>query len=228
MPLTVEASPSPPLLQRRIALITGGEGGLAKALRLHLEAEGWEVHAPGKAVLDVTCGTSVTAAFAELDRLDLIINNAGVIEDDLMLKMTETQWDHVMKVNLDGAFRCTRAALKLMVKQRAGHIINIGSMSALNGPAGQAAYAAAKAGLIGLTRSTALEYGGRNVRCNCVLPGFLETKMTRAVLAKDRAGVLERHALGRLNTPEEAARFIVMLDRFEHVSGQVFRVDSRV
>ena len=133
-----------------------------------------------------------------------------------------------MGVNLDGAFRCCRAALKLMVKQRAGHIVNIGSFSALSGPVGQANYASAKAGLIGLTQSLALEYGNRNVRCNCVLPGFLETKMTRGVLEKHRPQVLAAHSLGRLNTPADAARFIVQLDGFAHVSGQVFQLDSRV
>jgi 3-oxoacyl-[acyl-carrier protein] reductase len=98
----------------------------------------------------------------------------------------------------------------------------------LNGTAGQSHYAAAKAGLIALTKSTALEYGVRNVRCNCVLPGFLETKMTRRVLEKHRDRVLASHALGRLNTVDEAARFIAQLDGFAHVSGQVFQLDSRI
>ena len=212
----------------RVALITGGEGDLAQAIRTQLEADGWHVHAPGKARLDVGCSASVAAFFAQLDHLDLLINNAGLIDDALVAIMTVEQWDKVLSVNLDGAFRCSRAALKLMVRQRSGHIVNIGSFSALNGPAGQAAYAAAKAGLIGLTQSVALEYGPRNVRCNCVLPGFLETKMTRAVLATRRPEVLASHALGRLNTPDEAARFIAQLDGFAHISGQVFQLDSRI
>ncbi len=212
----------------KAALITGGEGDLAQAIRARLEADGWTVHAPGKAVLDVTSSTSVNAFFAPLQRLDLLINNAGLIDDALIAKMSEEQWDRVLAVNLDGAFRCSRAALRLMVPQGAGHILNIGSFSALSGPAGQAAYAAAKAGLIGLTRSLALEHGPHNLRCNCVLPGFLETKMTRAVLDKRRPEVLASHALGRLNTTTEAARFITQLDSFTHISGQVFQLDSRV
>ena len=114
-----------------------------------------------------------------------------------------------------------------MVKQRDGHIINIGSFAALNGTPGQSHYAAAKAGLIALTKSTALEYGARNVRCNCVLPGFLETKMTKQTLDKHRERILASHSLGRLNTVEDAARFIAQLDSFAHLSGQVFQLDSR-
>lgn len=211
----------------RVALITGGEGDLAQAIRLPLEADGWQVHAPGKAVLDVTSSASVAAFFAPLERLDLLINNAGLIDDALVARMSDDQWNRVIAVNLDGAFRCARAALPLMMRQGGGHIINIGSFSALSGPAGQSAYAAAKAGLIGLTKSLALEYGNHEVRCNCVLPGFLETKMTRAVLEKRRAEVIASHALGRLNTTAEAARFIVQLDSFGAVSGQVFQLDSR-
>jgi NAD(P)-dependent dehydrogenase (short-subunit alcohol dehydrogenase family) len=210
------------------ALITGGEGDLALAIRSCLEAAGWLVHAPGKTVLDVTSTTSVTQFFTGIERLDLLINNAGTTQDALALGMTDAQWERVIAVNLDGAFRCTRAVLKLMVKQRAGHILNIGSFAALNGTEGQSNYAAAKAGLIALTQSVAAEYGPRNVRCNCVLPGFLETKMTETVLAKRRDRVLATHALGRLNTVADAARFIVQLDSFPHISGQVFQLDSRV
>lgn len=212
----------------RVALITGGEGDLAQAIRTSLEADGWQVHAPGKATLQVASTASVTDYFASVTGLDLLINNAGLVADSLTASMTEEQWASVVSVNLDGAFRCSRAALKIMVRQRAGHIINIGSFSALSGPIGQANYAAAKSGLIGLTKSLALEYGPRNIRCNCVLPGFLETKMTRALLEKRRPEVLAAHALGRLNTLQDAARFITQLDSFAHVSGQVFQLDSRV
>ena len=212
----------------RVALITGGEGDLAQAIRAQLEADGWQVHAPGKAVLDVTSASAVAAFFEGLSQLDLLINNAGIVSDAPLATMSADQWDSVMAVNLDGAFRCARAALKLMVKQRAGHIINIGSFSALSGPAGQANYSAAKAGLIGLTRSLAKEYGPRNVRCNCILPGFLETKMTRSLLEKRRPEILATHALGRLNSSEDAARFITELDSFANISGQVFQLDSRV
>lgn len=211
-----------------MALITGGEGDLALALRSCLEAEGWQVLAPGREVLDVTSAVSVTSFFAKVPKLDLLINNAGILQDKPVALMSAEAWDAVMEVNLAGAFRCSRAAVKLMSRARSGHIINISSFAALNGTEGQANYAAAKAGLIALTQSTAKEYGARNVRCNCVLPGFLETKMTRPVLEQNRDRVLAAHALGQLNTTADAARFIVQLDGFPMISGQVFQLDSRI
>lgn len=212
----------------RTALITGGEGDLALAVRERLLEDGWQVHAPGKTELDVTQTSSVTAYFATLPRLDLLINNAGIIDDTAFLAMKPEQWDRVQAVNLDGAFRCVRSALKCMVKQRSGHILNVGSYAALHPVEGQANYAASKAALIGLTQSIALEYGARNIRCNVVLPGFLETKMTRGTLERHRDRILAAHALGALNTVADAARFIVALDSFSRVSGQVFQLDSRV
>ncbi|MFN7561391.1 MAG: SDR family oxidoreductase [Prosthecobacter sp.] len=209
------------------ALITGGEGDLARHIRAELESAGWDVLAPGRAELDVL---QPKAFFAQIDRLDLLINNAGIFRDASLLKMTEEDFDAVLDANLKGAFLCTQAALKLMSRQREGHIINIGSYSALSGPAGQANYAAAKAGLIALTQSTAKEYGLRNIRANCLLPGFLETKMTRHLLedAEWKEHLLSQHTLGRLNTPQDAARFIVMLHSMPAVSGQVFQLDSRI
>jgi 3-oxoacyl-[acyl-carrier protein] reductase len=158
------------------------------------------------------------------------VNNAGIFRDAPLVKMTDEDFEAVLDVNLKGAFLCTQAALKLMSRQREGHIINIGSYSALSGPAGQANYAAAKAGLIALTQSTAKEYGPRNIRANCLLPGFLETKMTRHLLedAAWKESLLSQHTLGRLNTPQDAARFILMLHAMPAVSGQVFQLDSRI
>jgi NAD(P)-dependent dehydrogenase (short-subunit alcohol dehydrogenase family) len=209
------------------ALITGGEGDLARHIRAELEFAGWDVLAPGRVELDVL---QPKAFFAQIGRLDLLINNAGVFRDASLLKMSEEDFDAVLDVNLKGAFLCTQAALKLMSRQREGHIINIGSYSALSGPAGQANYAAAKAGLIALTQSTAKEYGPRNIRANCLLPGFLETKMTRHLLedAAWKVQLLSQHTLGRLNTPQDAARFILMLHAMPAVSGQVFQLDSRI
>jgi len=209
------------------ALITGGEGDLALHIRAELESAGWDVLAPGRAELDVL---QPKAFFAQIDRLDLLVNNAGIFRDASLLKMTEEDFDAVLDANLKGAFLCTQAALKLMSRQREGHIINIGSYSALSGPAGQANYAAAKAGLIALTQSTAKEYGPRNIRANCLLPGFLETKMTRHLLedAAWKEQLLSQHTLGRLNTPQDAARFIVILQSMPAVSGQVFQLDSRI
>jgi 3-oxoacyl-[acyl-carrier protein] reductase len=213
---------------RRTALITGGEGDLAKVLAGQLRDCGWVVHAPGRAEMDVTSAQAVQDYFRSLPHLDLLINNAGLVEDSLMLGMSEAQFDRVLDANLSGAFRCARAALETLSQQRSGHIVNVGSFAALTGTLGQANYAAAKAGLIALTKSLAQEYGPQTVRCNCVLPGFLETRMTRDLLEKRRDEVLATHALGRLNTLADAARFIVMLDSMEHISGQIFQLDSRI
>jgi len=214
----------------KVAVITGGEGTLAQAVARGLLAEGWVVHAPGRDVMDVRDSDAVKAFFASLERVDLVVNQAGVIDDGSVVKMTVEQFEGVVDVSLTGAFRCAREALKLMSRQRGGHLIQLGSFAAIQGTFGQANYAAAKAGMIGLTKSIALEYGARNVRSNCVLPGLLETRMTAALLrdAERRAELESRHALGRFNTVEDAARFIVMLDTMQHVSGQVFQLDSRV
>ncbi|MCB1278702.1 SDR family oxidoreductase [Prosthecobacter sp.] len=214
----------------RLAVITGGEGDLAQSICEELKQAGFEVFSPGRSELDVANAASVKAFFAHLKQIDLLVNNAGVCRDVAVVKMEEADFDQVMDVNLKGAFLVSQAAVKLMAKQRCGHIVNIGSYSAISGPAGQANYAAAKAGLIGFTQSIAKEYGARNVRVNCVLPGFLETMMTRHLLedAAFRENLTNAHALGRLNTPHDVARFIVFLHCLENVSGQVFQLDSRV
>lgn len=213
-----------------VALITGGTGDLARSIRAELESQGWIVHAPTHQQLDVTDKAQVQRVIGALDRLDLLIHNAGMTRDALLIKMTGIEFSEVLAVHLKGAFLCSQAALKLMVKQRQGHIIHIGSFSALSGPAGQANYAAAKAGLIGLTQSLAAEYGARGIRANCVLPGFLDTKMTRHLLADDaqHQRVLAAHTLGMLNTVQDAARFIAFLPTLPAVSGQVFQLDSRI
>lgn len=223
MPASSESSP-------RIAIITGGAGDLAQSIATELRQAGFEVRAPGREALDVTSADSVRSFFAGVKRLDLLVNNAGVCRDVSVAKMSEAEFNQVVDVNLKGAFLVTQSAVKLMSKQRHGHLVNIGSYSALSGPAGQANYAAAKAGLIGFTQSIAKEYGARNIRANCVLPGFLETKMTRH-LTEDvawRENLLSQHTLGRLNTPLDVARFITFLHSMENISGQVFQLDSRV
>jgi 3-oxoacyl-[acyl-carrier protein] reductase len=213
-----------------VALITGGGGGLAQALHAELAQQGWLVKAPTHDELDVGDKAQVQACFGKLDRLDLLVHNAGMVRDASMIKMEVGDFDDILRVHLRGGFLCSQAALKIMTKQRRGHIVHVGSFSALSGPAGQANYAAAKAGLIGLTQSIAKEYGARNVRANCVLPGFLETPMTRHLLenAAHRESILSAHALGRLNTCADAARFITFLHSLENVSGQVFQLDSRI
>ena len=211
------------------ALVTGGEGGLAAALQQELSAAGYAVHAPGRGQMDVTSTAAVQSYFAGLERLDLLVCNAGLTRDKLVTSMEPAEFDLVLDTCLTGAFKCARAALKLMSRQRQGHILFIGSFSGWSGPAGQANYAAAKAGLLGLAQSLAVEYGGRNVRVNCLLPGFMETPMTEALAPERKAAFKFAHTLGRFNTPLEAARFAVFLDRhLPHTSGQVFNLDSRV
>lgn len=215
-------------MKPKFALITGGKGGLATELCSQLSAAGYEVVSPGHAELDVAKVDSVAGFIQGLDRIDLLINNAGVTRDRSVLKMTEPDWDEVLAVNAKGAFLCAKTVLRKMLRQRSGHIVNIGSYSALRPPHGQANYAAAKAALIGLTQSLAAEAGSRGVRINCVLPGFLETPMTAGLSAAVKTHALQAHALGRFNSVADAARFIVFLDTMGAVSGQVFQLDSRL
>ena len=209
-------------------LITGGEGALARALVDEFKRCGSEVHAPGRRVLDVRDEAQVEAFFSRLPRLDVLVANAGLTADGAVTGLEESAFHDVLNTNLRGTFLCARAALKPMLAQRSGHLVFIGSRAARCGTQGQSAYAAAKAGLIGLAQSLAREYGSRNIRCNVVLPGFLETPMT-APLTMERKEVIRReHALGRFNTVENAARFISFLADLDHVSGQVFTLDSRI
>lgn len=211
-----------------IALVTGGAGDLAQAISAELKLHALTVLAPSRAELDVTDAASLVTQFEKIPRLDLLVCNAGLILDKSLASMSESDFTRVLDVNLTGAFRVARAALKLMSKQRSGHIVFIGSFSALSGPFGQSNYAAAKAGLIALTQSLAREYGARNIRVNCVLPGFLETKMTAHLNVDLRAKFKQAHALGRCNTSAEAARFIRFLHlEMPHTSSQVFSLDSR-
>lgn len=214
--------------ETRRAVITGGAGDLAQEVARLCAGAGYEVESPGREILDVTNGESVRDFFGSLGHCDLLVNNAGVLADAPLARMEEDAWDKVMSVCLRGAFLCSRAVIRPMRTNKSGHIINIGSYSALSGPAGQANYAAAKAGLIGLTKSLARELGSSNIRANCVLPGFLETKFVKDVPPSAVQRVCGEHVLQRFNTVEDAARFIVFLDSMAEVSGQVFQLDSRV
>jgi 3-oxoacyl-[acyl-carrier protein] reductase len=207
-------------------LISGGEGDLARAIRAAFPHD--TVHAPGRKEMDVRDEAQIEAYFSRLNQIDVLIANAGLTRDGALVGMAATDFDEVVNTNLRGAFLCTRAAIKLMIKERSGHILLIGSRSGKNGPRGQTAYAAAKAGLVGFAQSVAREYGARNIRCNVVLPGFLETKMTAGLPEKRREEIRAEHALGRFNTAENAARAIAFLARLDHVSGQVFTLDSRI
>ncbi len=213
----------------KVALITGGQGDLASTLADGLLTSGYQVLAPGRSEMDVTSQDAVSGVFSGLDRLDLLICNAAVLADHNMARLGEEDWDRVLDVGLTGAFRTSQAALKLMARQRSGHIVFIGSFSGIAGRIGQANYAAAKAGLIGLASSLAREYGGRNVRVNTILPGYMEGKMTAHLSDETRQSFRESHVLRRFNTAAEVAGFVVFLDAgLPHTSGQVFNLDSRI
>ncbi len=217
---------SPPSLQH--ILISGGEGDLARALQKEFIVDGSVAHAPGRTAMDVRDEAQVEVYFSQLKRLDILIANAGLTRDGSTTGLSADDFDETLNTNLRGAFLCARAAIKLMVKQRSGHIVFIGSRAAKCGTRGQSVYAAAKAGLVGFAQSLAKEYGARNIRCNVVLPGFLETKMTALLTPERREVVRSEHALGRFNTVENAARAIAFLSRLDFVSGQVFTLDSRI
>ena len=189
--------------------------------------EGWQVDAPGREVLDVSDPAGV-ARYFQSGPVDLLVCCAGVISDALVARTSPDDWDRTMKVNFDGAAAAAAAVLPAMRDRREGHIVFISSHSAIHPPAGQAAYATAKAALLGLTASLARIHGGANVRVNAILPGFLETKMTDDVTPRRRHEILAEHCLGRFNTVRAVAGFVRYLhDGLPHTSGQIFRLDNR-
>jgi 3-oxoacyl-[acyl-carrier protein] reductase len=209
-------------------LITGGHGELARAIATAFRNAGDEVLAPGRDELDVTDPASIDAFFAAAPTPDLLVAAAGCARDHLLVRTGEAAWDHQLETNLHGAWRCAKAVARGMVKRRSGHLVFLGSHAARHPAAGQAAYAAAKAGLLGLARSLARELGPAGIRVNTLLPGFLETRMTTHVAPDHRDAVRRAHCLGRFNTPVAAAGFVVHLHHhLPHTSGQVFQLDSR-
>lgn len=216
----------------RLAVITGGRGGLAQASAVALASE-MRVLAPGRDELDVEDDGSVLDFFAPLDKLDLLICNAGVVDDKILLKMPEDSWDKVIDVNLRGAFLAARSAAKIMMKQRVpragGHIIFVSSYAAFHPSVGQSSYAASKSALIGLAKSLAEELGGWNIRVNVIVPGFMETRMTADLAGDMSSAVKAKHTLGVLNTVESVGKFIRCLHlEMPATSGQVFNLDSRI
>ncbi|MBC8104821.1 MAG: 3-oxoacyl-[acyl-carrier-protein] reductase [Cytophagales bacterium] len=184
------------------------------------------------AACDVSDSASVEKLFerakTEWGRVDILVNNAGITRDGLLLRMTDDAWDSVLDTNLKGTFLCTRAAAKLMVKQRAGRIINITSVMGQVGNPGQANYSASKAGIIGFTRTIARELGSRNVTVNAVAPGFIETQMTDVMNGEMREAALGKIPLGRLGTPEDVGSIVAFLasDAASYVTGQTITVDG--
>ena len=240
-------------LDNKIALITGAGRGIGQAIALKLAAAGADVAAVDlKAELCVeTCdkaralgrrawayGADVSKAaavdetvekvLADCGRVDVLVNNAGITKDTLLMRMSEADWDAVLSINLKGTFLFTKALTRSLLKQRSGRIINIASVIGLIGNAGQCNYAASKAGVIGLTKSVALELASRGITCNAIAPGFIETSMT-AVLSEDvRQKLLSQIPLGRLGSADDVANAALFLasDQAAYITGQVLTVDG--
>jgi 3-oxoacyl-[acyl-carrier protein] reductase len=223
-------------LQGQVALVTGATRGIGQAIALALAAEGATVigtattddgaakiasylSGQGRAGtgirLDVTDAASLEAALAGIESrfgpVTILVNNAGITRDNLLLRMKDDEWDAIMATNLKPAYRLAKAVLRGMMKARHGRIIQIGSVVGSSGNAGQVNYAAAKAGLIGFTKSLAQEVGSRNITVNCVAPGFVDTDMTRALPEAQRDRLQQQIPLGRLGAPEDIANAVAFL-----------------
>ncbi|MBK8625292.1 MAG: 3-oxoacyl-[acyl-carrier-protein] reductase [Saprospiraceae bacterium] len=240
------------LLNGKVALITGGSRGIGEAIVLKFAQQGADVaftylSSEDKAQSVVQAAQQfgvrakayksdaadyteaenlITDVLNEFGKIDVLINNAGITKDTLMLRMSEEQWDQVIEVNLKSVFNLTKHVLKPMMKQKAGSIINMSSVVGVFGNAGQANYAASKAGIIGFTKSIAKEVGSRNIRCNAIAPGFIETDMTHILTEDQKKAYIDSIPLKRLGNGNDVAEACVYLgsDMSTYVSGQVLSV----
>lgn len=242
------------MMLARVALVTGASRGIGRAIALQLAQDGFRVAVnyrqqaqAAQEVVDEIKGRGgeavalpadvsraeeaaqlIEATLASLGRLDVLVNNAGISHDQLLLRLTPEDWQRMIDTNLSSAFFCCRSAIKPMIRQRYGRIITISSVVGISGNAGQTHYAAAKAGLIGLTRSIASEYGNRGITANVIAPGYIDTDMTREMNPENQQKILAGIAAGRLGTPADiagAASFLAS-PRADYITGQTIRVDG--
>jgi 3-oxoacyl-[acyl-carrier protein] reductase len=206
----------------------GNVEGCAEAVAV-VEEAGRQAHVHDANVADLAAVQGmVTQALEAFGKIDILINNAGITRDNLLLRMDEEQWDSVLAVNLRGAFCCTKAVVRSMMKQRSGCLLFVSSVVGVMGNAGQANYAASKAGMIGLMKSVAKELAGRNIRANAIAPGFVDTAMTRALTDAQREELITHIPLGAIATPEDVAEATVFLcsPAARYITGQVLGVDG--
>ncbi|MDM5246900.1 MULTISPECIES: 3-oxoacyl-[acyl-carrier-protein] reductase [unclassified Lysinibacillus] len=241
-------------LEGKVAVVTGASRGIGRAIALKLANEGAKVvvnysgsqakaeevvamiQENGGEAIAVQGSVSKTeevtalmdAAVKTFGSLDILVNNAGITRDNLLMRMKEDEWDDVLDTNLKGVFLCTKAVTRQMMKQRAGRIINISSIVGVAGNAGQANYVAAKAGVIGLTKTTAKELASRNILVNAVAPGFIETEMTEQLPEDIKQGMLTQIPLAKLGQPEDIAKAVAFLasDDANYMTGQTLHIDG--
>jgi 3-oxoacyl-[acyl-carrier protein] reductase len=240
-------------LTGKVAVVTGAGRGIGRSIALALasrgalvvptdvvkpetDASGPAAEGPGRVtgveVMNVTDAAAAGATFdkvlADHGRLDILVNNAGITRDQLLMRMKREDWDRVIEVNLSGAFVCTQAVLRPMMKQRQGRIVSISSVVGQMGNAGQSNYAASKAGLIGFSKSLAREVAARNITVNVVAPGLIDTDMTRALAPEVQAEWQSKVPLGRFGTPEDVAAAVCFLasDEASYITGQVLAVNG--
>ncbi len=240
-------------LKDKVAIVTGSTRGIGKEIALEFARRGAkvvvsgrnaeraeavcaEIKTPGGSAIAVAGDVSrmadaqqlIERAIEQFGQIDVLVNNAGITRDNLLIRMKEEEWDEVLAINLKGAFNCIKSVTRQMMKQRSGRIINITSVVGQIGNAGQANYAASKAGIIGLTKSVARELASRNITCNAVAPGFIETDMTGALDEKVRESLQAQIPLGRLGSVSDVARAAAFLagDEAAYITGQVINVDG--
>ncbi|MHB8104841.1 MAG: 3-oxoacyl-[acyl-carrier-protein] reductase [Dehalococcoidales bacterium] len=242
-------------LSNKVAVVTGSARGIGKAIALKLaeagadvvvndiqsaaealESTASEIKALKRKALAITADVSSSAdvtrfidtAASTMGRIDILVNNAGVTRDQLLMRMTDEEWDTVLNIDLKSAFLCSRAVIRYMMKQRWGRIISIASVVGIMGNAGQANYASAKAGVIGLTKSIAKEVGSRGITANAIAPGFIETRMTEQLDEKQRQALLQRIPLNSIGTPRDVAEAVAFLasEEAKYITGQVLGVDG--